>query len=214
MRKLSTLATALFLGAALPLAAQSSYPLRSGEVMVQNNRDVPVTVYLEHQPLDLNIGTVEAMDIGTLSLPDWAVRNQDHVKLIVQPEGQLPLQADALIRSNGARFALMVPSSKGQKLDLSMTRMAAVVPAEYLDQATVTVKNDRKRAMDVFIQRGSMDVRLGRVEPYSTATFPVPEHWVGEMAQLLVVPIRSGTLPLASQDVRLEEGSHLGIHVE
>lgn len=209
MKKLMTTVLALSVAAA-PLAAQSATTME-GSVMVQNNRDVPVDVYLDRTPFETWLGTVGPTQIGTLDIPAWQLRDLDHVRLLVTPEGQSTLAADASSDGRGPAIALVVPAFK-QEIGLPPMPMAAALPAEDLNAATVTVRNDRKHPSDVLIQTDDMDVRLGSVSAYGMATFRVPDDWVGETGQVVVVPTKGG--PLASQHLTLEEGTHLGVHVE
>lgn len=84
---------AIALVGAAPAAAQSVYPIDNGQLTVQNNRDVPVTVYLEGMPVEKRLGTIEPMRTATFDLPSWALRRPGPVKLFIHPKGQFPLEA-------------------------------------------------------------------------------------------------------------------------
>ena len=204
-------ALAFALSAALPLAGQTAHPSGTPEVSIQNNRRVPVTVYLESNPIDLKLGTVDPLSVSTLRIPEWAFKDPEKsVSFFIQPTGQLPLQADAQLHA-GSRLALLIPDGS-EALDPGDSRLAAVLPPSDLLAATVTVHNDRGEASDVYLQSGMMDRRLGRVEAHSETTFRVPDAFVGEHGQVVLVPLNGSTL--ASEPVKLEEGTHLGVRLE
>jgi hypothetical protein len=199
--------------AAGPLSAQSSYEVTDdARVTVQNNRDEEVTVYLDTTPFERRIGTVGPMRTETLSVPEWALRGKETVKLILLAEGELPLQAEAMVRDEPMRLAVVVPGDDDDVRMMSTERVATVLPEELLEDATVTVRNERDEAADVFIQWGSFDHRLGEVAAGATMTFAIPEHLVGRSAQIVLVP--DDGLALASSDLSLEEGTHLGVTLD
>jgi hypothetical protein len=206
MRKASIAAFALMLGAAAPLAAQS------GAVTIQNNRDEEVAVYVDATPFERKLGTVGAFSTETLALPEGAWMGRESVKLLIQPEGKLPLQTVVMIGGEAPQLALVVPGDDDVIRTMSRERVVTVLPEEMLEESTLTVRNERDEPADVFIQYGSFDHRLGRVAAGSTQTFAIPEHLVGRRAQLVLVPDEG--LALSSSAVWLDEGSHLGVTLD
>ena len=199
-----------------PLAGQSTYMFDEDDatVTVQNNRDEKVIVYLDHGPFERTLGEVEAMRTMTFELPDGSIRPwTESVRLLVQPEGGLALEASALITRHDddepVRLSLLVPGEDEQLPVMSTERVATVLPMEYLDDATVTVRNERDEPADVFIQYGSFDQRLGRVGAMSVMTFRIPEGLIGRSGQILLVP--DDGLPMTSGDLALDADAHLGV---
>ena len=200
------------LGSAAPLAAQSARPMTEDpQVTVQNNRDEPLTVYLDALPFERRIGEVEPMSTATLSLPKWMVRGE-RVKLLLVAPGELPLQAEAMVTEDAPRLAVLIPDDDGTDLLMTTERLATVMPEDFLEETTVTVRNDRDEPAEVFIQYGSFDQRLDMVAAGMEQTFRVPDHLVGMKGQIVLVPEDGSTL--ASWDVELGDGRHLGVHLD
>ena len=120
-------AFALWGAAAAPLAAQSARVTSQGELVVQNNRTVPVTVYLDTDPIEQKLGTVEALRTASFALPTKALRS-DRIKLYLHPKGQLPLQAMGWISGKSDQFALLVPPGQGQELAVPAPVLASGAP--------------------------------------------------------------------------------------
>jgi hypothetical protein len=78
-------------------------------VTVQNNRDVPVTVFIEHGEFDTRIGTVPADKEITLLIPEWIVQQQSTAEIFVHPEGEGDLGSWSLELSKGAHLLVKVP---------------------------------------------------------------------------------------------------------
>jgi hypothetical protein len=194
-----------------PLGAQSTYPLADDyTVTVQNNRDEPVTVYLDAYPFERKLGRVEALRSATFALPEWSVRGEERVRLLIQPRGDHTLEAVAMLPDDGERLALMIPSE--DDIEVTTERLATVRWSELMDETTITVVNDRDEASVVFFQSGSLFHRLGRVEGEREITFQVPDDLVGMKGQVLLVP--ENGFGMTSVDVVLGDGEHLGVEVE
>ena len=112
---LLTVALAL-VGAVAPVRAQSAYHVGDkGELSIQNNRRVPVTVYWEGRPFERELGEVEPMSTATFSIPKAYLREGEMVDLLIVPRGQLALQAKAILSSHPAELALVVPATPHQQ---------------------------------------------------------------------------------------------------
>jgi hypothetical protein len=193
-----------------PLGAQSAYPVADDyTVTVQNNRDEEVTVYLDAVPFERKLGTVGAMRSATFKLPEWGVRGEERVKLLIHPRGDHALQAVAMLPGDGARLALMIPA---EDLDVTTQRLATVTSGELMDETTITVVNDRDESAVLFFQSGSLLHRLGRIDGEREITFRIPGNLVGMKGQMLFVPENGSGL--TSVDVVLDDGVHLGVEVE
>jgi hypothetical protein len=123
---LSLVTAALALvGASAPVHAQSAYPVGDEtQLVVQNNREVPVTVYLEAAPFERELGKVEAMRTATFDLPDGMQREGKVVEVLVQPRGQLALSAKAMMSDDGSVLGLVVPATHGQEKRMERVMVA------------------------------------------------------------------------------------------
>ena len=222
MRSL-TVALALGLGAfASVLPAQDppqKLPPRAtidtvNAVTVQNNRKVPVTVYLEQGRFDFRLGIVSPMGTETLRLPAAALKGLASVRLSVHPQGEAgDLMSQHFTLPRAARITLLVPSI-GDMGDLTPAdTMTEVIPPEDLAEATLTVDNPRDEAVTVFARRGPFDTRIGRVPARGRATlrFPKAVVGVGETVTLFVQP--DGGRDLASETIKITRGQHVGLRV-
>jgi len=78
-------------------------------VTVQNNRAVPVTVYVERGEFDTRIGTVPANQESTLLVPEWLATERPSAEIFVHPEGEADLQSWSLELKPGAHLFVKVP---------------------------------------------------------------------------------------------------------
>src|SRR5688500_344481 len=101
------------LGAGAPVSAQSTYRSSDeAELLVQNNRSVPVTVYLEGPLFERELGKVEPMRSATFSVPK--LREGEMVELLIQPRGQIALKGRAFM-TDEALLGLVIPATPGQE---------------------------------------------------------------------------------------------------
>jgi hypothetical protein len=89
---------------------------RDNSVTVQNNRPVPVTVYMEYGAFDRRLGIVAPQQTATLALPAWAV-NQS-IRLFVHPEGEV----DDLASLGGGAVVATPGAAKGGRMRASTSR--------------------------------------------------------------------------------------------
>jgi hypothetical protein len=182
-------------------------------VTVQNNRPVPVTVYMEYGAFDRRLGIVPGQRTATLPLPAWAVNDRQSIQLFVHPEGEADdLATQEFSLTPPARLGMLVPAT-GSVAQTPTHTMRAVIPPEELADATLTVDNPRDRMVTVFAEHGAFDVRLGQVPAHSRVTLPFPKSVVGsdESIQIFVHPDRG--VDLASATMQLRQGQHLGLRV-
>ena len=180
---------------------------------VQNERSVPVTVYLETGQFDRRLGVVPAMQTAMLPLPAWAVQGRARVQLFAHPAGEAADLATRVFTLNPpGRIAMVIPP-RGQMPPLPGDTMTGVIPPEAMDDATLTVDNPRDRAVTVFADPGAFPVRLGRVPPRSRVTLRFPQAAVlpGRSVRIFVAP--DGGADLQSQLRQVKPGEHLGLRV-
>ena len=76
-------------------------------VVVQNDRDVPVTVYLERGNEEVRLGRVGGMSDSTLRVPDF-IAGQD-VRFFVQPVGESEESTGLVDLERGEHLGLVIP---------------------------------------------------------------------------------------------------------
>jgi hypothetical protein len=187
--------------------------MSDNSVTVQNNRNVPVNVYMEYGTFDRRIGIVPAQATSTLSLPAWMVEGRQRIRLFAHPEGEAgDLATQEFKLKPPARIGMLIPT-RGEMASTVTDTMSAVIPPEELADATLTVDNPRATAVTVFADQGPFEVRLGRVAARSSATLRFPKSVVfpDETIQLLVHP--DGGLDQESETLHVHRGEHLGLRV-
>jgi hypothetical protein len=181
-------------------------------VTVQNDRKVPVVVYLDWGEFDRRLGTVPAHQTARLPLPAWAVKGRDSVQVFVHPEGEVEdLASQTVALRPPGRLGVVVPPEGG--FPAPIDTMMAVIPPDEVADATLTVDNPRGVPVTVFVEQGDFDVRLGQVPAHARATLRFPKSVVfpDETVQIFVHP--EGGLDLASESLQVRRGEHLGLRV-
>jgi hypothetical protein len=181
-------------------------------VTVQNNRTVPVTIYMEYGAFDRRLGVVPPLQTATLALPTWAVNGRQSIQLFVHPEGELDLASQVFSLGPPARLGIVVPA-RGAIPPSTAHVMTAVIPPEELADATLTVDNPRDQAVTVFAERGDFDLRVGEVPAHSQATLPFPKSAVGPANSIQIFVHPEGGADLSSETMQVRRGQHLGLHV-
>jgi hypothetical protein len=182
-------------------------------VTVQNDRSVPVTVYMKLGPFDRRLGIVPPLKTSTLALPAWAVEGRQRIQLFAHPKGEVDdLATQEFKLEPPARIGMLIPA-RGQMSSTVTDTMMAVIPPEELADATLTVDNPRAAAVTVFADQGPFDVRLGQVPARSRVTLRFPKSVVlpDESIQLFVHPDRG--FDLGSETLHVHRGEHLGLRV-
>ncbi len=80
-------------------------------IVVQNERNVPVTIYAENEFGEYNLGIVNADGTQTIQLARYMVEH-GALKFFVQPKGQLEESSDPIDVDIGQRIGLVVPVRK------------------------------------------------------------------------------------------------------
>ncbi len=210
---LATLASVASGQAAQRLPASVTADTSVNTVTVQNDRKVPVTVYMEYGDFDRRLGVVPALQTATLPLPPWAVEGRESIQLFVHPEGEAEdLATQEFTLEPPARLAMMVPA-RGNMAPAPADTMMAVIPPEELADATLTVDNPRAKLVTVYAEQGPFDVRLGQVPAHSRATLRFPKSVVlpDQSIQIFVHP--EAGIDLGSETMEVRPGEHLGLRV-
>jgi len=210
---LGVVAVAPIAAAQAPLRPVARSSVRGNSITVQNDRKVPVTVFMEYGDFDRRLGTVGALKTETLQLPAWAVRDRESIQLFVHPEGAGDLSSEEFSLQSPARLAMVVPPTGNMALPTKTMR--AVIPPEELADATLTVDNPRAKPVTIYAEREdvNMDVRLGTVPAYGQVTLRLPKSVVypDDSIKLFVHP--DGGFDLASETFHVRPAVHLGLKV-
>jgi hypothetical protein len=186
-------------------------------VTVQNERNVPVTIYLETGTFDRRLGIVPALGRKTLPLPAWAVEGRTTARVFARAEDDIAdMVTERFTLAPPGRFQMIVPTRTAMNTIMQgepTDTMTAVIPPEHLADATLTVDNPRDVPVTVFAEQGTFDVRLGQVPAHGTATLRFPRSVVlpDQSVQLFVHPERG--FDLASESLQVRPGEHLGLRV-
>ncbi len=79
-------------------------------LMVQNDRDRDVVVFVEQGEFDTRLGSVPAHRTATLRIPDW-LADQESIEVFVHPEGGFDLATERMRLHRGEHLHLVVPKS-------------------------------------------------------------------------------------------------------
>ncbi len=183
-------------------------------IQVQNDRKVPVTVFIERGDFDVRLGKVDAMRTATLTLPDWVLAGDSRVEIFVHPEGEFDLASQSFEVTPGARLGMVVqPFDAPAWSPAPDDSMSAVLDCGDLKATTVTVENPRKEPVTVYVEQGDFDIRIGSVHAGQTKTLRIPETIAEKQddVELFVAPEHG--LDLSSQAFQLTRGAHLGLKV-
>jgi hypothetical protein len=191
-----------------PAAAQAkSTPLTT--LTVDNTRDVPVVVYLERGDFDMRLGTVNAHTTQSLNLPT-TIEDGEEIQVFVHPEGGIDLATQELTVKRGGNLSVLVPTNETGYVPPEK-REIAVTPD--MGKTTLTVENDRKVPVTVFIQEGDFDTRIGTIPAQQEQTLTIPERLTREDPEAEVFVHPEGQGDLASWYLKLKSGSHLFVRV-
>ena len=210
MTQLAAMAAMAWGAVAAPASAQEG--ATPSMLRVDNERAVPVVVYLEQGAYDSRLGTVPAHQIKDLHIP-IAMQDGDKIFFTIHPEFGMDLQTpDGLRVTRGEMLTLVVPIS-----DVGFVPVppAETIPAPSIKGPTVTVDNSSSRAAVVFLEHGEFDQRIGTVAPHEEKTLPIPSS-LTEQDGRGVVDIfvhQEGGEDLASHRFELAPDAHLEIDV-
>ncbi|MDB4884230.1 MAG: hypothetical protein JWL95_2996 [Gemmatimonadetes bacterium] len=181
-------------------------------VTVQNDRSVPVTVYLEFGRFDRRLGVVPPMQTATLPLPPFVLDGPSSIQLFAHPEGEGDLASQEFTVQPNVRLSMLVPA-RGDMSHASRVGMRADIPPEELSDATVTVDNPRATPVTIFAEQGDFDARLGEVQPHGRATLQFPKSVIlpSESIKLFVHPEKG--FDLGTQTLAVRSAEHLGLRV-
>ena len=216
MRSLRIATLLALCATALPLAAQQGargVTYRDSAVVdVQNQRAVPVTIFLRTGRFDRRIAIVPAHTTRMVLLPAVVLEGRENVALVVHPEGEPDLGTRMFIVRSGDRLSLEIPAL-GKLPPTPGDTMSAPLTPEELATATLTVDNPHDRPVTVYVERGLYDVRLGQVPARERATLPLPKSVVGKDRALRIFVHPEGGQDLSSSLLRVKKGEHLGLKV-
>lgn len=182
-------------------------------VTVQNDRTVPVTVYLQTGVFDRRLGIAAPLATTTLPLPSWAA-NGRMVRLFAHPEDEPQDLASENFRvSPPGRIGMEVPTRAAMHRVASTDTMTEFIPPEEVADATLTVDNQRDVPVTVFASAGLVDARLGEVPAKSRATLRFPKSVITPLSTVGIILHPQGGRDLGSDYMRVRAGDHLGLKV-
>lgn len=180
-------------------------------ITVQNDRQTPVTLYLDAGRVDRAIGTVAAGAVGSVAIPEWSVRGQRTVKVVARIDRDAKAIASYVVPlSDDRTFGLLVPPAGGLP---SGDSMLVTLPKQSANVATVTVDNKRAGTVTVFAEQGLLFVRLGEVAAQSQETLRVPESLTKSNAPIRVFARPEGAATVSTKGLRVEQGDHIAVIV-
>lgn len=183
----------------------------SNLLTVQNDRATAVTVYSKSGRFDRRLGVVGAGEVATIAVPVWAINSTNTLQVFARADGEdtdLVTQSFVLGRAN--RLGLLVPPRGGVT---PSNDIVVSMNADQLASTTVTVNNDRDRAVTVYAEQGLYSVRLGEVKAGEQATLKVPASLLSRENTMRVFVRPAGGFDLATQTLSFKRGEHLGVRV-
>ena len=186
----------------------------SNSVTVQNNRKVPVTVYLESGIFDRRLGTVPALEMKTLPLPAWAVKGATTVRLFAHPADEMEdLATEKFQLQPPGRIGMVIRTRESMMAPGPRDTMMEVIPPEELVNATITVDNPRNVPVTVFAEAGIFDVRLGQVPAKQRVTLRFPKSVLSPYRSVQIFIQPKNGIDLVSETLAVRQGDHLGLRV-
>ncbi len=180
---------------------------------VQNNRKVPVIVYLESGRFPLRLGTVSSRTTQTLLFPRSTFEGRQDVRFFVHPEGEAAdLSTQRFALSRAAQMSLVIPAF-GDMAGSSVDTMSQVLSPSELSETTVTVENSRSVPVTVFAKRLTIVTRLGVVAPGKRETLRFPSSVVAGNNTITLFVHPEGGRDLASETFKVKGGEHIGLRV-
>jgi len=183
-------------------------------VTVQNDREVPVTVYLSNGKIEQRLGVVPALATETLALPSSAVRPGASVRLIAHPAASFEdLSTDKFTLGPSGRVAMIVRAQFATPAIAPTDTMMQVIAPQDVDKATITIDNQRNVAVSVYAEAGPFNVRLGEVAANTRATLQFPKAALSSKNSIRLFVRPEGGLDLVSTSFTAQEGDHFGLRV-
>lgn len=178
---------------------------------VQNDRATAVTVYSKAGRFDRRLGVVAAGQVARIALPVWATTGANTLQVFARADGEdNDLVAQSFPLRGANRFGLLVPPRGGVT---PSNDIVVTMNADQLASTTVTVNNDRDRAVTVFAEQGLYSVRLGEVKAGTQATLKVPASLLSRENTMRVFVRPTGGPDLATQTLTFKKGEHIGVRV-
>lgn len=179
------------------------------QLLVNNTRNTPVEVFLDRGPLDQRLGSVPAHAQVSLALPRYLADGED-ATIFIHPQKGEDLEAQDVVVKKHGDIDVLVPQDASGYLPPPPPPMIA---NPGIGTTTVTVENHRAHAVDVYVQYGAFDQRLGIVAPDKKATMEVPAWLARERQDVQLVIHPQEGQDLASSILPLHKGAHLLVKV-
>lgn len=175
------------------------------EMEVENLRNVPVVAYLERGPFDVRLGTVPPHQTEDFALPPYLEDGED-VQAFVHPEGGVDLATRDFTVHSGGVVTLLVPVDNEGDVPGPAPE---VIENPGPESATVTVQNDMKSQVTIFMDQGQYDIRLGTIPPGQERTLTLPKWIVQDEGSVELFAHPEGGLDFATRTFQVYPGAHL-----
>ena len=191
-----------------PVSAVGPPLRRASTVTVQNDRSVPVDVFVEQGDFDIRLGTVAAEREGVLTVPKYLDRDEN-VRIIVQPKEGLEMESPYVQLPTTGTLPILVPLNNSGWIP----QPREYIPNPGTNTTTLTVDNQRDQSVDVTVEFGEFDKDLGTVEPDHIHTFDLPKWLARDERDVQVFIHPQKGFDLSSQYVQLKPHAHLEVKV-
>jgi len=190
-------------------ASAAAPPARAARtVTVRNTRGVPVVVYLERGDFDTRLGTIAANAQGVLPVPRF-MNADETARIVVEPKVGTDLASpDLTLPAEGSLKILVTPNDVGY-----VPTPRPVIPNLDPNATTLTVDNPRDEAVDVFLEKGVFDTRIGTVKANQLRTFDIPPYLARDESQVQLFLRPKRGFDLSSQFLTLRPKAHLEVVV-
>jgi ribosomal protein L21E len=192
-----------------PAWADSPPPRSDTQIKVQNDRPVPVDVYVQDDYFDTKVGTVAPDRVTSLDVPKYLEGH--HVQIFVRPAIGLELETPEVVLPTRGHLDILVPDNDVGYVVQRETD--EVMPSPGANTTTLTVSNPRDDAVRVVVERGEFDTTIGTVAPDHIRTFDLPASLTREPQDVRVFVVPNDGFELGSQYFMLRPHAHLVVRV-
>ena len=192
-----------------PVSATQPPARRAATVTVQNDRTVPVDVFVEQGDFDIRLGTVAADRESVLAVPKYLDRDE-RVRIIVQPKQGLEMESPYTHLPVTGTLPVLVPMGESGWVPAPPREL---IPNPGRNTTTLTVENQRNQSVKVSVEFGEFDKNLGTVEPQQVRTFDLPKWLARDEGDVQVFIHPQKGFDLSSQYFQLKPHAHLEVKV-
>jgi len=196
------------LAAPAPAFAAAPPPKVPATITVQNDRPVPIDVYLQSGYFDTKIGSVAADGLTVLHIPRYL--DGTDAQIFVRPQIGLELETPEVALPTHGTLDILVPDND---VGYVVQPNQDAIPNPGVNTTTLTVRNPRDDAVKVVIERGDFDTTIGTVPADHVRTFDLPASLTREPQDVKIFVVPTDGLELMSQYFMLRPRAHLEVKV-